>query len=52
MFVSVSDNDSVDSHPLFLQELCYLSIKFVNDVVVLIELTLKGSGVAQVGWTR
>jgi AP-1 complex subunit beta-1 len=33
------------SHPL--QELCYLSIKFVNEVVALIELTLKGRGIAQ-----
>jgi AP-1 complex subunit beta-1 len=34
-------------HSTPLQELCYLSIKFVNEVVALIELTLKGRGVAQ-----
>lgn len=30
------------------QELCYLSIKFVNEVVALVELTLKGQGEVQI----
>ena len=34
---------------LIYQELCYLSIKFVNEIVALVELTLKGRGTAQVG---
>ena len=45
--LAVNNVASVAKRTVSGHELCYLSIKFINDVYVLIELTLKGSGVAQ-----
>ena len=45
--LAVNNVSNVAKRQVNNQELCYLSVKFVNEIIVLIELTLKGSGVGQ-----